>query len=129
MQELGGISLPFLPAGGTEALKQTKKPFGEIAAPKTSFDEVFAEELSKIKFSGHAQSRMISRELDLNENEMLRLENAVEKAEMKGANESLIMLEDKAFIVSIKNKTVITALDRSQMQDNVVTNIDSAVIA
>jgi len=37
--------------------------------------------------------------------------HAVEKAKQKGVRESLILMKDMAFVVSIKNKTVITAMD------------------
>lgn len=128
MVEIDGVQLPFMPAGGIQELKrQTVRPGHQQSA--ISFDEIFKDELNKLKFSGHAQTRMISREITLNENEVQRLENAVAKAEDKGANESLILFQDKAFIVSIPNKTVITAVNKEQLEANVVTNIDSAVFA
>lgn len=128
MVEIDGVQLPFMPAGGVQELKrQTARPGHH--QPANSFDEIFKDELSKLKFSGHAQTRMISREITLNENEVERLQNAVSKAEDKGANESLILFQDKAFIVSIPNRTVITAVNKEQLEANVVTNIDSAVFA
>ncbi len=60
---------------------------------------------------------------------MSRLEAAVEKAGQKGGKESLILLDDLAFVVSVKNRTVITAVGADRMADNVFTNIDSVVIA
>ncbi len=60
---------------------------------------------------------------------MNRLEAAVEKAGLKGGKESLILLDDLAFVVSVKNRTVITAVGADRMADNVFTNIDSVVIA
>jgi len=52
----------------------------------------------------------------------------VSKAAAKGARESLILLDDKAFVVSVRNRTVITAVDGEHLKENVFTNIDSAVI-
>ena len=72
---------------------------------------------------------MISRDINLSDAEMQKLESAVDRAEQKGAKESLILFENKAFIVSIPNKTVITAVDREHLNSNVITDIDSAVIA
>jgi flagellar operon protein len=60
---------------------------------------------------------------------MKRLESAVAKAGDKGAKDSLVMLRDMAFIVSVRNRTVITALNGEQTHNNVFTNIDSAVVA
>jgi flagellar operon protein len=65
----------------------------------------------------------------MSSNELLRLENAVEKAAEKGAKESLVMLDDKAFIVSVRNRTVVTMMQKEHLVDNVITNIDSAVFA
>jgi flagellar operon protein len=60
---------------------------------------------------------------------MGRLESAVDKLAAKGARESLVLLDDNAMVVSVRNRTVITALSREQARENVFTNIDSAVIA
>ena len=40
----------------------------------------------------------------------------------------ILMNNDLAFVVSVTNRTVITAMDGSSIKDNVFTNIDSAVI-
>ena len=128
MPEINGISIPFLPAGG---IGELKKP-GIVAGGSSSnisFDDIFKEELGKLKFSGHAQTRMKSREINLSGEDMARLQNAVDRAGQKGANDALILLNDKGFIVNIPNKTVVTALFGEQLETGVVTNIDSAVLA
>ncbi|NLU10275.1 MAG: flagellar protein, partial [Tepidanaerobacter acetatoxydans] len=56
------------------------------------------------------------------------INNAVDKAEQKGVRESLILMNDMAFVVSIKNRTVITAMNGDSVKENVFTNIDGAVI-
>jgi flagellar operon protein len=53
----------------------------------------------------------------------------VDRAEEKGARDSLVLLRDMAFIVSVSNRTVVTAMDGERLKENVFTNIDSAVIA
>lgn len=127
MPEIGGVNIPFMPAGGVNELKRsTTQPQKNNS---TNFDKVFAEELEKVKFSGHAETRMKSRNINLSEVEMLRLEEALNKAETKNAKDSLVFMDDKAFIVSVPNRTVITMFSRDQMNENVVTNIDSAVFA
>lgn len=127
MTEINGVNIPFVPLGGLQELKRPATPVRDVT--KSSFNEILANELSNIKFSGHAQSRLVSRDIDISETDMLRLEDAVDKAAAKGANDSLIMIDNKAFIVSIKNRTVVTLLGREQMEENVITKIDSAVIA
>jgi flagellar operon protein len=128
LPEIDGIMLPFMPAGGVRDLKKYSSPVPS-AAKGLTFEDVFKDELSRLKFSGHANSRMTSRDISLNDNEMIRLESAVGKAEEKGAVESLVIMDGKAFIVNIPNKTVVTVVSRDGMKDKVITNIDSAVFA
>ncbi len=108
---------------------QTKPGIPRI--PKTgpsAFDQVLAAQTSEIKFSSHAQQRMRSRNINFGDQELSLLQNAVKKARDKGARESLILMGDMALVVSIRNNTVITALDGESMKENVFTNIDSAVV-
>jgi flagellar operon protein len=123
---INGVRVPFVPARGTEGLKE--RPV--IGVPEDrAFENVLQEELKGLKFSKHAQERLDSREIRLNEADMASLQRAVSRAEEKGAKDSLVLLRDLAFIVSVKNRTVVTAVDGEHINDNVFTNIDSAVIA
>lgn len=81
-----------------------------------------------VKVSGHAQTRLDSRNIQLGEAEWDRVKGGIDRAAAKGAKESLVMVDDVALVVSVKNRTVITAVDRASLKDNVFTNIDSAVI-
>jgi len=97
-----------------------------------SFDQVLTDRLrstEKIKFSKHAESRMASRGIELNRDELERLDRAVKLADEKGARDSLVMINNTALVVSVKNNTVITVVDSDNVTGNVFTNIDSAVIA
>lgn len=125
--DINGINLPFIPAGGLNEL--SRNFVQKIPANGTSFEEIFKEELNKIKFSSHAQSRLVSRDITLEQTDLERLQNSVQIAESKGARESLVILDEKAFIVSIPNRTVITVVNLDQLEQNVVTDIDSAVFA
>lgn len=82
----------------------------------------------QLKVSGHAQTRLQSRNIQLNQQDWERVLNGVNRAAEKGSRESLVMLDDVALVVSVKNRTVITAVDKQNLKDNVFTNIDSAVI-
>ena len=83
---------------------------------------------NRLKVSGHAQTRIQSRSIELGKPEWDRVMAGVERAAAKGAKESLVMVDDVALVVSIKNRTVITAVDKASLKDNVFTNIDSAVV-
>ncbi|QHQ62078.1 flagellar protein [Anaerocolumna sedimenticola] len=85
-----------------------------------------AAETGTLKFSKHANDRLTSRNIDLSDEQLERLNTGARKAQEKGINESLVLVDNIAFIVNIKNKTVVTALNDSD--DKVFTNIDGAII-
>lgn len=99
---------------------------------RESFRELLNQEqvrsAGEVKLSAHAQSRIQQRRIPMTVQDMEQLNQAVLKAEAKGARESLILMQNKGFIVSVPNKTVITAIDQAQMRDNIFTNIDSTII-
>jgi flagellar operon protein len=95
------------------------------------FENILKEKLgtnTDIKFSKHAQQRLETRKIRLSEQQNQRLGEGVKKAEEKGVKDSLILCDNLAFVVSIQNKTVVTALNGDELKNNVFTNIDGAVI-
>ena len=97
-----------------------------------SFADVFEEkktENADLKFSKHAVSRLSERNIELSDKMIGRLCAGMQAAGQKGINESLVMVDQLAFIVNVNNRTVITALDKNDSNGNVFTNIDGAVIA
>jgi flagellar operon protein len=86
-------------------------------------------EAGPLKFSGHALDRIQRRGIGLGEPELARLQDGVARAAAKGGRESLVLVDGTAFVVSVPNRTVITAVDQDHMREQVFTNIDSAVIA
>lgn len=99
---------------------------------EVSFQEILKEKQTQsadgLKFSKHASNRLEQRNINLTKEQTRRLLNGVQKAEKKGIRESLVMMDSLAFIVNVPNQTVVTALDQSEAQENVFTNIDGAVI-
>lgn len=81
-----------------------------------------------VRFSAHAKERLEKRGIDLDESDIEQLDAAIDKAEEKGAHNSLIVMKGNAFVVNIDNRTVVTALDSSNASKNVFTQIDSAVV-
>lgn len=111
--------------------KNSKSNEKTVSNEQISFQEILnAKNISKsqgeLKFSRHANERLISRNIDLSDSQLKRLENGTEKAREKGINESLVMIDNMAFIVNVKNNTVITAVN--DKDEKVFTNIDGAVI-
>lgn len=113
---------------------RTERPQTQKTIPGQTTDSPFAKVLDQklppqgVKFSQHAQDRLRARNINMTSSELAQLENAVNSVAQKGGKESLVMMGDSALVVSIKNRTVVTAMDRAQMKGNVFTNIDSAVI-
>jgi flagellar operon protein len=81
-----------------------------------------------LKFSNHAVDRMQSRGIRFSPEEMAKIENAAAKASAKGAKECLLISDQAALIVSLKDKTVVTVMDKANLKENVFTNIDATVM-
>ncbi len=123
MTQVNGVKVPFVPI-----VKENKGfPKAKAGNVQSTFDQLFSKELEKVKISGHAQKRLESRNIQLSTAEMNKIEEAVTRAEAKGAKDSLVMMDNTAFIVNVPNKTVVTAIDVRESKDNVFTNIDSVV--
>lgn len=117
-------------------LKQTKKTgqtqdttnkglsFQDILNQKTGRTETSAD----VKFSKHAVNRLAERNIELTDSQLERLNEGTQKAGEKGINDSLVIVDQLAFIVNVPNNTVVTAMDQADTDDNVFTNIDGAVI-
>lgn len=84
--------------------------------------------LDPVKFSNHAVERMMSRGIKFSPEDMGRLNEAVAKASAKGSKDTLVLMNDSALIVSVKNKTVVTVMDKTALKENVFTNIDSTIV-
>ena len=121
------------PAGG-EAAQRASAATGNVVP----FDRVLADRLAtptrteqgrELRFSGHALDRVRQRGIDLGGDRLTRLEEGVARAAAKGGRDSLVLVDGTAFVVSVKNRTVVTAVDQEHMREQVFTNIDSAVIA
>jgi len=100
--------------------------------PGAAFADVLAGRLATskpVQFSGHALQRIERRGIPLDDGAVTRLAGGVDRAAAKGSRSSLVLVDETAFVVSIPNRTVVTAVDREHMREQVFTNIDSAVIA
>lgn len=128
---LGGT--PVAPTGTPDA-PSTGTP-GKDAPKAPPAGKSFAQELSQadksqqLQFSKHALARVQRRGIELDPATLDRLSQGVQRAAGKGSRDSLVLVDGTAFVVSVNNRTVITAVGSEHMKDNVFTNIDSAVIA
>ncbi len=102
----------------------------QVAPPAVSKEALVGAKTgaAALKFSNHAVERMRDRGISFDQEVMSRIENAVSKAAQKGANNTLLLTDNSALIVSVKNNTVVTVMDKAGLKDNVFTNIDSTVM-
>ncbi|MBN4076259.1 hypothetical protein JYT16_00930 [Gemmatimonas aurantiaca] len=87
-----------------------------------------AQTTADVKFSKHAAKRMHSRNISLSPSQMQQLSEAMDKAQAKGARETLVLTDDAAFVIATDNRMVISAFDKNSLREGVFTKIDSAVI-
>ena len=108
---------------------QSSKPINKLSGGM-SFEEVLnmKKTTSELKFSKHADARLNERHINLTDEQLERLNEGARKASQKGIGESLMIMDNLAFIVNIKNSTVVTAIDSKASEENIFTNIDGAVI-
>ena len=115
----------YLSLNNTGSVPKSDISFEDILRKKQSVQTAQSESL---KFSKHASMRLLNRNIQLTENQSLRLENGVNAAKEKGIRESLVLVDSLAFIVNISNRTVVTAMEQNETDTNIFTNIDGAVI-
>ncbi len=140
---MSSISNPALiPPGGLDPAVAPAAKSAGAKAPDTAAQRApgaggqsFADALTQagsaqqLQFSRHALARVQRRGIELDQATLGRLSDGVGRAASKGSRDSLVLVDGTAFVVSVSNRTVITAVGSEHMKDNVFTNIDSAVIA
>ena len=103
-------------------------PKGQV---RESFDAVMRNEIEKwkgVRFSAHALERLNARNISLSTDDRSKIVEAIDRAQSKGSRDSLVLMRGAAFVVSVTNRTIVTALGREEVHGNVFTNIDSAVV-
>lgn len=94
-----------------------------------SFNALLTEQTAKqLKVSKHALSRLQERNIHINDQQWEHITNKVFEAKSKGVNDSLVLTDNAALIVSAKNATVITAMDRNEIKNQLFTNIDGTIV-
>ncbi len=131
---MNGFNLKFTSINqmADQYLGKGNKPEVATADKGPTFEEVLNDKRGvtpELRFSKHAASRLDSRNIELSKAQMERLMDGTAKAQNKGINDSLVIVDDLAFIVNVPNRTVITAINQNESEDSIFTNIDGAVIA
>ncbi|RAV22711.1 TIGR02530 family flagellar biosynthesis protein [Paenibacillus contaminans] len=114
------------PEAGKAPVRRTQAQPPSMTNQASKFDNMLQS--SMVKLSHHAEMRLQQRGIELKPEQMAKLQGAIDKAAMKGSKESLVVCDNMAFIINVKSRTIVTAMDRDSMKENVFTQIDSAVI-
>ena len=116
----------------TELLKGDPSEFKSLLNDKIQDKQGLPEELNVrnqgIKLSAHAQKRLQERNLEMDGAEFFKVKNGIQKLKSKGGQDSLIITKNAAYIVDVKNNTIVTAIDKGKVNENVFTKIDSTLI-
>jgi flagellar operon protein len=117
----------------TDVIAPARKDSNKIESSKgkDNFTSILKETIKKessFVISNHAAERLKDRNISLNESDMNKINEGINKADEKGAKESLILYKDVVLVASVKNRTIITAVDKDSSKGNVFTNIDSVVL-
>jgi flagellar operon protein len=122
------INNPINPASKPNQVQATNAGQQKFS---TSGSSSFSDALDQanVKFSNHAQKRLDTRSISMDQNSMDRLSSAVDKAQAHGAKESLILMDDLAFVVNVRDRTVVTTVDMNRRKEGVFTQIDTVVFA
>jgi flagellar operon protein len=130
-------SLPGQSGVSQTERQERRRPDGAPTEFDRVFDQAIAEKgksadltdvRSPLKFSSHASQRLKDRKIELDPTTMAKLNEAIDKADSKGVQDTLVLTKDAALIVNVKNRTVVTAMDKNNLNGNVFTNIDGAVL-
>lgn len=133
---LVGRAGPIAPAAPAVARPQPARANGPVNGP--SFADVLgragsvataADAGGRVRFSRHALERVNQRGIDLHQSTLQRLAGGMSRAAAKGSKDAVVFVDNTAFVVSVPNNTVVTAVNSEHMREHVFTNIDSAVFA
>jgi flagellar operon protein len=115
-------------SAGAQPITPAQRPVVNRSEDGQSFADAL-KQVQQVRFSNHAQKRLENRDIQLTDDGLARLNQAVDKADRRGGRDSLVLMDDLAFIVNVKDRLVVTAVDPQHRGEGVFTQIDSVVIA
>ncbi len=133
LTQIGGLQGPAKPQGTPANRPGSSADFGNTLESLLDQHQVAnttpeAQTAEDVVFSRHAKARLESRGIALDEGQMERLGEGIDQLNNRGAQESLVLMDDMALIVGVPKRTVITAMSRSEAMGNIFTNIDSTLV-
>jgi flagellar operon protein len=116
---------PLIHGDFKKTVKSEQKQQSNFA---NELQSVLKLESEGLTISKHAQVRLAQRGIDIDETRWKQIGEKVAEAKNMGVNESLVLLDDAALIVSAKNNTVITAMNRAEASKQIFTNINGTIV-
>ncbi|MBS4172522.1 TIGR02530 family flagellar biosynthesis protein [Bacillus sp. FJAT-49736] len=121
--------VPLQPITSRNGLQKPTNQGLKVTAPFAQhFNDALKESAQQLTISKHASQRMEQRGIKIDQPLWDKIASRVMEAKQKGVNESLVLVKDAALIVSAKNQTVITAMDKNEASSQIFTNISGAII-
>ena len=120
-----------------QLLRKSPKPRHSLPEKEQSgnisFGDLLKEKVNEagsreLKFSKHASRRLMDRNINLSKEQIDRLQKGAQLSNRKGIKESLVLMDEYAFIVNTGSNTVVTAMEKDADGENIYTNIDGAVL-
>lgn len=94
----------------------------------SSFQTILDQTQAELKISKHAQSRLNERKIEISNEKWQEISKQILEARQKGITDSLVITREATLLVSAKNHTVVTALDRHEAQSRIFTNINGTIL-
>ena len=120
-----GIEINPLPK---QAMLPSTKQISSKPKPMQAFQTILDQKKSNLTLTKHAEERMVERNIIMNESKWQSIATQVEKAKAKGITDSLVLTDEAALVVSAKNQTVITMMNRQEATEKIFTNINGTII-
>lgn len=99
----------------------------QVSDFKNLLKDISSKKGQDIKLSGHAQKRLKSRNIEFDSNEYLKIQDALNKLKTKGGKDSLVVTSKAAYVLDVNQGTIVTAVDKESMNENIFTKIDSTI--
>ena len=121
-----------IPSKKSNAENANKLGQGETSEFKNLLDSTLVQEQQPqpkgIHLSTHAMKRLQERNLTLDKEEYSKLQSAMDKLKLKGGQDSLVITGKAAYILDVPKNTIVTAIDKDSIGENVFTKIDSTIL-
>ena len=116
---------------GETSFSYKSNDLGNAEKVNVSFKEVLNNKIfqdNTINFSDKASKNLHEINGSLTTDQMNRLELGLGKLKEKGVSSGVLLMDSTAFVLNVKNQTVMTTIGKNRIQENVFSNFDAFAI-